>query len=250
MKIPKKARSLTLSGINGSLDFMQWISLSTEAISNNGNLTLEHPCASPFSEMGPASFGTVAIAAVEQGIKQKWLPERKREQFRMWAFNINVSAQIETAKIMSRQKLLLDLERDLPEALNTPCWQELQHWWNDNYSNGKNHFENLRIEAIRALLSLLIELSRFKNRSGRGAGRPDGSASNFHAYADLNILADLENRNLLVNGIVETDILRSAIKDYVSRGLLAPGTNYGDKPDDVVHQHYVRIKGKLDNSDR
>lgn len=247
MKIPKKARSLTLSGINTSFDFMHWISLCTEAISNNGNLPLDHPCTSPFSEMGPASFGDVAIAAVEQGIKQAWLPERKREQFRMWAFNINVSAQIETAKILSRQGLLLDLERALPEALNTPYWQELQRWWNDNYSNGKNHFENLRVEAIRALRSLLTELSKFKNRTGLGAGRPHGSVNNFHAYADLVILADLENQNLLVNGIIETGILRSAIQDYVSRGLLAPGTNYGDKPDDVVHQHYVRIKGKLDN---
>lgn len=246
MKVPKRIREIELSGIDSKANFMVWIDLCREAIIGKGYLPKENIAAESFSSIGPALFGVVAMAAVEQSIKDKWLPERKREDFRRRSFNINISAQVETAKILSCNLMLLDLEKNVPTAPNTEHWQALQKWWNDSYENGIDRFEALRLVAIEHLQRLLEELSVFQTRKGQGAGRPAGALNSFTYYPDLVFLADLERRGLFLNGSLADGVLWNNVSDYVSRGLFWTHNSYGDKPSDLIQQHYVRIKNKLD----
>ena len=231
-----------LEGLDLSIDLLGWIPLLEDARRPDAVWPLD----SPVRQLGPASFGRVAMAAVEQYAIWKKLNPGTAEPLRLQALNIYFSAQTAHAYAAGRVKTMELLSEQKPELIPwlSSAWHEAEAKYFEDWRDAAAY----ALEVLRQIESQNVRKGK-RGNPGRGGTHPlrslDAMLRDFLDEKAIDKATDfvpvIDKKNIQE---VRAQIT-PAVRDFLTRGL------YGYDPDtkslqEAIDQHARRVLRKFD----
>ena len=231
-----------LEGLDLNTDFLNWIPLLEKAQDENASWPLD----SPVTKLGPACFGRVAMAAVEQKAMQKKLNPGTVESLRCEALNLFLSAATNQAFFDGITDVLHGLAKQKPE---------LSGWIGETWVVGQEKYNQNWRMASRFALHILTQIRDQTTRKGQ-RGNPGRQGTHhlqsidaaFLEYIDATAIKTAAGNTPILNinrPEVVRENIRPVVRDFLARGILRydPTTK---SPSEALDVHTRRVLRKFD----